>query len=501
MTQMTTFGADTASQVPDRPAAGSPPSREALIQWLRHAHLETVMDEAADLLAQGVPEDELWAVTALTACRYLNNQAHNLLGFVSHAMIGAEDARQLAASQPRRTRHLLLLQSLYQTVMDLRDICFGPYELLPFWPHLDGSVEETAKLLRADVRFGEYCRADHRFVGLAQHLPQAELIDLMLDIGLEGVTTDDHTIISPVLSLGMMELTGWDAGFDMLRWAIRYSSSFPLNRTPYDRAVGLLEHYGLAQGTAAADLQPHLVHPLRQALYAATPHDRPELIAQAMADRGYSPTTAIAAAAHAACDMDLRVDPVPHADFDAISREVAPIHLGNALRLLREGLPYMGPRTQALAAIQAGSLLERGPSVLNADFAFVPFEAARAYPYAEDVTHWSSQAPQQLLASLHDALHAHDCRHITALVRAYADGQGDCQPLIALLTEVAATDNGTLMHNIKHLNSMVIEFNFDTHPDRWNFLMQAAKFVGWYAGLTTQAHTRADAALTTYLPN
>jgi EAL domain-containing protein (putative c-di-GMP-specific phosphodiesterase class I) len=476
--------------VPTSFGAGRPLPSQAqvapLIRWLRHARLATVMDEAAEQLAQGIPEDALWAASALTACRYVNNQAHNLLGFVSHAMIGAEDARQLAASQPRRTRHLLLLQSIYQTVMDLHDICFAPYELLSFWPHLDGSVEETAKLLRTDVRFGEYCRADHRFVGLAGALPHAALIDLLLDIGLEGITTDDHTLISPVLALGMLSLTGWEAGFDLLRWAIRYSSSFPLNRSPYARAVALLEHYGLQQGAPHTEFQPALVQPLRQALFA-------------LADRSYSPATAVAAAAHAACDMYLRVDPVPHADFDAISREVAPIHIGNALRLLREGLPYMAPRTQALAAIQAGSLLERGPSVLNAEFAFVPFVAARAYPYAEDVAHWAGQGPARLLASLHDALHAHDCRHVTALVQAYAEEQGDCQPLIALLTEVAATDNGTLMHNLKHLNSMVIEFNFDTHPDRWNFLIQAAKFVGWYAGLTTTAHRRADAALQAHL--
>ncbi|HMN26720.1 MAG TPA: hypothetical protein PKE45_01100, partial [Caldilineaceae bacterium] len=103
--------------------------------------------------------------------------------------------------------------------------------------------------------------------------------------------------------------------------------------------------------------------------------------------------------------------------------------------------------------------------------------------------------PARLLPSLHDALHAHDCRHITALVQAYAQIDGPCEPLIALLTEVAATDNGTLLHNVKHLNSMVLEFRSSNGPDRWNFLLQAAKFIGWYAGLTTTAYTRADAAL------
>jgi hypothetical protein len=51
------------------------------------------------------------------------------------------------------------------------------------------------------------------------------------------------------------------------------------------------------------------------------------------------------------------------------------------------------------------------------------------------------------------------------------------------------------MHNIKHLNSMVLEFWRHEHPDRWNFLLQAAKFIGWYAGLTTTAHSRIATAL------
>jgi hypothetical protein len=473
----------------------NPQAVAALIDWLRHASLDSVMDEAAQHLARGVPEDDLWAACVLTACRYLNNQAHNLLGFVSHALIGAEDARRLAATQPPRTRRLLLFQSLYQTVMDLHDIHFAPYELLPFWPHRDGSVAETVSRLRTDVHLGEYCRADHRFVGLAEVMSRAELVDLVLDIGLEGITTDDHTLISPVLMLGLIDLVGWDAGLEMLRWSIRYSSSFPINRASYERAVELRGRYGLAAGPSYYALQPELVQPLRAQLYHAPPCERPERIAQALAEQSASPATAIAAAAQATCDMYLRIDPVPHADFDAISREVAPIHVGNALRLLRAGLNYMAPATQTLAAIQAGSLLERGPSVLNAEFCFVSFEPACPYPYAEDVARWAGHAPDQLLASLQDALHAHDCRQVTALVRAYANSGASCEPLIAQLTAVAATDNGTLLHNVKHLNSMVIEFYACDHPDRWDFLIQAAKFMSWYAGLTTEGYHCAEAAL------
>ncbi len=73
---------------------------------------------------------------------------------------------------------------------------------------------------------------------------------------------------------------------------------------------------------------------LRQRFFDAEPAARPLLAAQALAHEGCSPATIVAAAAQAACDMYLMVEPVPHSAFDAISREVAPIHMGNCLRTL-----------------------------------------------------------------------------------------------------------------------------------------------------------------------
>lgn len=473
---------------------------DGLMQWLRRTTPDRVMDEAARLLADGVAENDLWAAAVLTASRYVNNQAHNLMGFVSHAMVGCEDARRLAQGQPPRTRYLLIMQTLHQTVADLHDPSFGPAELLPFWPIHEATVGESVRWLRMDVRMGEYCRADHRIVGLNERLTPLQIADLVLEIGLEGMVTDDHTLISPTLSLGMIEeLIGWERGFEFMRWAVRYSSSFPINFAPYDRAVGLLRHYGLEEGAPVTDFQPERIGELRARFLAAAPHDRPGLAAQLLAQEGCSPATVIAAAAHALCDMFLQIDPVPHSDFDAISREVAPIHVGNCLRMAASALRYMSPRTQALTALQAGSMAERGPAVINADFRFVPFVPARAYPYAEDVAALAHLDAPGLLAHLRDVMPSHDCRAVTATVQAYADRGGDAEAMIALLTELACTDHGTLLHNFKHLNSMVIEFRQSQQPDRWKFLIQAAKFMAWYYGLTTRAYEQADAALREYL--
>jgi hypothetical protein len=164
----------------------------------------------------------------------------------------------------------------------------------------------------------------------------------------------------------------------------------------------------------------------------------------------------------------------------------------------------MSPRTQVLAALQAGSQLQRGPCVINAEFRFVPFCPAAAYPFAEDIAALERHGANDLLDYLREVVVYHDCRQVTAAVRAFANKGGEPEALIALLTELACTDHGTLMHNFKHLNSMVIEFRRAEsyrpgHPDHWSYLMQAAKFLTWYYGLTTDAYMRADVALEKHL--
>lgn len=464
---------------------------DAQIAWLSALKPATAVEEIAMVLNAGADIDELLAVGALTATRFLNNQARNLLGFVSHAMIGCEDARRLAANQPEATRQLLTLQALYQVVLDLHDPCFAPSTLVPFWPTRETTVAENVRQLRSDVRFGEYMRADHRLAALNQDLPRDELIDLLLEIGLEGMVSDDHTLITPVLCLGMIELVGWERGFDMLRWGLRYSASFPRDFAPYDRAVALRQTYQLEQGAPITELQPERIGSLRQTLLAAAPHERPELVARALADDRASPQTVLAAISLAACDMYLMTRPVPHDDYDAVSREVAPIHIGTTINTLRAGLTAMKPATQVLATIMGGSLLERGPSVLNTEFAFVPFEANSPYPFADDLERLRGLSPDELLTTLYTALNDRDPNTATAAVATYAAQNEPAAPVIAILTAVASTDNGTLLHNYKHLHSCVEEFYACHLPDRWNYLIAAARWISWYAGKWTEAYERA----------
>ena len=473
--------------------------RNELVEWLRHSHPDTVVEEIIEKLDQGVSIDALWAAGALAAAKYVSNQARNLLGFVSHAMIGCEDARQAAQGQSHDIQRLLLIQALSQVVIDLHDPCFAPYELFDVWGISESSVEESISQLRSDVKYGEWLRADHRLVGLERMIPQADLVDVILDIGLEGIVTDDHTLITPSLSLDMMELTGWREGFPMLRGTIRYSCTFPRNLGPYSQATELVTRYGLDNGPAEGTFDEGAAASLRESLLASRPKHRPEMVARALADEGLTAETVMSALSLAACDMYLQVDPVPHDDFDAVSREVAPIHIGTTLNVLRASLARMKPRTQSLAVVMGGCLLERGPSVLNEEFEFIPFEPSRPYPYAEDIESCLSGSADDLLLELDEALHAHDVRRSTALVAAYHQQGGEAELLISELVRVACTDNGTLMHNVKHLHACLEEFRMSSHPDKWNFLIAAAKWVSWYAGKDTKIFERAKGSVSPQL--
>jgi len=469
-----------------------------LMNWLSTTSPTSVVEEAVSRLSpdrDSALEEACWAAAALTAAHHINNQAHNFMGFVSHAMIGAVDARQLARSRPTHTRTLLLVQTLHQVVADMHDIYLSPFRLLPARPFHEASVPESIRCLRRDVRIGEYLAVDHRLTGLQHSLSQADFVDLVLDIGLEGIVTDDHTLISPSLTISIIdELIGWQRGFDLLRWAPRYSASFQVDVHPYERSLALRDEFDLRAGPRAVCFQPERVLPLSERLFAAPPAGRPRIVARALADDGCSPATVLAAAARAACTMYLMVEPVPHTDYDAISREVAPIHIGNSLRMLYDSLGYMHPPTQVMAALQAGSLLERGPSVIDREFRFVAFTPGRAFPFPEDVAALAGRSPAHLLDALDAALPAHDYRTATAAVCAYAALDAPPAALIDRLTAAACTDDGTLLHNFKHLNSMVVQFERSPLPDRWDFLAQAARFLAWYRGVSTSVHQRATAA-------
>jgi hypothetical protein len=470
-------------------------TRNELIEWLRHTTPEKVVDETVAHLDNGVDIDDLWAAGALTAAKHVSNQARNLLGFVSHAMIGCEDARQAALGQPEDIQRLLLIQALAQVVVDLHDPCFAPYELFDVWGIEEATLEEGIHQLRQDVKFGEWMRADHRIVGLERQMDRADLVDLLLDIGLEGIVTDDHTLITPALSLDMMELTGWDAGFPMLRGTMRYSCTFPRDLGPYQKATDLVDGRGIAEAIREGEVDQQAAASLRLELLSSNPASRPELVAEALTTRNMTAETVMSALSLAACDMYLQVDPVPHDDYDAVSREVAPVHIGTTLNILRANLPRMKPRTKALAVVMGGCLLERGPSVLNEEFEFVPFEPSRSYPYEDDTEALTGKTPEELLTILDRALHDHDVRVTTAAVDAYHRSGGDAETLITALVRVACTDDGTLMHNVKHLHSCLEEFRASSHPDRWNFLIAAAKWISWYAGKDTKTYDKARGSL------
>lgn len=470
-------------------------NRDDLVQWLRREKPETIVGNTIAALSTGVSIEDLWAAGALTAARYVSNQARNLLGFVSHAMVGCEDARQSAIGQPERIQRILLIQALAQVVTDLHDPCFAPYELFDVWGISEKTVEESIAQLRNDVRLGEWMRADHRLVGLTKIMSREQVIDLLLDIGLEGIVTDDHTLITPSLSLDMMELTGWEAGLPMLRGTLRYSCTFPRNLEPYQKATSLVEEFELSTKVSLGKKDQDAISSLRVELLELTPSERPRRIAHALANEGASADTVISALSLAACDMFLQIDPVPHDDFDAVSREVAPIHIGTTLNILRASLRHMSPRTQAIALVMGGCLLERGPSILNANFEFIPFTPSRSYPYEEDVTALRGHDGSMLLKVLKTALLEHDVRVSTASVAAYRDTGEPAEALIALLVEIACSDDGTLMHNVKHLHSCLEEFRESSHADRWNFLIGAAKWVSWYAGKNTKFYTQAIAGL------
>ena len=94
-------------------------------------------------------------------------------------------------------------------------------------------------------------------------------------------------------------------------------------------------------GHPAHEFQPERVAGLRAAFHAAAPDERPEIAARALARERCAPATVLAAVSLVAADCYLMTEPVPHDDFDAVSREVAPMHINTTTNVLREALGSM----------------------------------------------------------------------------------------------------------------------------------------------------------------
>jgi len=465
--------------------------------WLRCTTPETVLDETARRLGQGVPADELWAAGALTACRYLNNQAYDFSGHASRALPNCAEARRLGHRQSTRLHHLLLLLSLYQVTADLQNPCLGPYELLPTWPFPEETVAETMAQLRHDVRSGDYMCADHRFMALAERMPSAQLFDLLVDMGLEKTGEREHALTSLLAYLELIEVVGWQRGVDMLRWFVRYCGSCAVNMRPYNHAVELLAANNLEQGAPNDTLQRDLVEPVCAAFRAVEPNECAELAAQAMRGDRISPVTVLTALVRIVCEYVLTHDWIPRDGGAAADQTIIPFYLSDALRGVRAALPYMAPRTQALAAIHASNLLMQLPFSQGIDRQRSVRTAVIRAPIAADnaAPELQTYSAPALLDVIRTALYAHDDKRAMSAIRAYADADGPPVALIALLTEASLTHSPLFTCNVKHLHSMVWEFQRADSAERWKFLQLAAKRVAIYAGLNDELYRQADQAL------
>lgn len=457
------------------------------MRWLRTASPETVADETEQHLTKGVPEEALWTAGILTANRHLNNRLRDGSGQASQALIGTHVARGLAQGQEGSLRRKLLVQSLRQTVCDLHNPYFSPYELLPFWPHCEQDAEETTAALYHALRVGNAMGADHCFVGLSHQLSHTQLLDLLFTITFGSLSADAHAFHLLSTAIASSAWLPWPQQLEQLRWVVRCSSGAPRPTKAYQQALQLAATYHLAHGAPRTAVQPELIQPVCAALSTAA-DDGPELVAQAMSGDQIAPQTILAAAACVVCEQILRDrrHDAPPAPIDARpdATVAATMQLARTFTALRRMLPHMSPSNGTLAAILAGDLLKEFCGPLATHEYRVrrgPTASHRYRPYGRPAAR-ADNSPG-LLAQLQTALRERNSPMATEAVQNYADAHGAPELLIARLIDVAATT--APVHVRLHLDAMLWEFRHgrtqnhcpQTHRGGWPFLMQAAHFL------------------------
>lgn len=461
------------------PSQGGGAPNQRLLHWLRTTSPATVGDEAERHLAHGVDEKALWTTCVLAANVHLNNRLRDGSGQASRALIGAHIAYELAAGQPGHIRHQLLRQALQQTVCDLHNPYFSPYELLPFWPHHEEHVEETVALLHHTLEAGNAMGADHCFMGLAHKLPRAKLMDLLLTLALQSLAEDAQAFYLLSTAIFSNAYTTWPQRLTQLRWVVRYSSGAPRTTAAYQQAVKLAQTYRVEHGAPCTTLQPEFIEPVCAALSIAA-NDGPELVAQAMSGDQIAPQTILAAAVRVAGQHVLsHAADTPHGRWEEALATA--IDTSILLSTLHRMLPHMSPSNGAIAAIFAGDLLRQlmGEQRISPRGRAREHRASHRYrPYGCPPQHRAD--PGYLLAQVRSALSQQDHCIAAAATQAYIDAGGRPKPLIALLIEVASA--APRPQSGLHLEAMLWEF-YNSGPQNTRkgeygkedgFLVQAA---------------------------
>jgi hypothetical protein len=457
-----------------------PDTIEPLVQFVEDTSPKDIVEKTVEKLRSGISTQQMCTASGLAALRsseipFAPNGQWGHHGGHLHPISGLHAVKEIASRLPGEHGFLPIVQNVALSNKHIHHPSMGPYLLPEFEPFDAGGVEETKQAFFTAVRRGSVNDADHHFLWLAQNLPPAQALDVILTVAIPKNLMDDHKFIYPIYTWRFLQWVDWESFRVLTRGPVRYISQ-PPSAKPVVAVVELIEKYQLLdtplRETTGADETEAIIR-FRDEMND-TLESLPETTARALAD-GLSLEGTAEALSLAASELFLRLD----------TQNPMDVHMHTGANVRRHLMRVKAVSTEN--KVSALLLWNSGPEVKNA--------AHRLSTDAQPASAIPEQSRQELLATIREAISANDVEGATARVEKYGQLEYDPQPLITTLGQIACQDNITEMHALKHHQACVEEFTTTREPFRFRHLVSAAKAAAISYGKAQDIYQQAKGVL------
>jgi hypothetical protein len=196
---------------------------EGLVRLFEDTDPEDLASEITRRLKGKTVEDDLYLAAARAAARSIRHDG-NGSGRVPRGLTSIRAHRELGSRLPPDLRPYPLVAVARRIHAEIRDPAFGPFRLLAFQPHAEGSREEIRDAYLEAMLTGEIDLADHIFAWLYQNATPEEIADLLWTAGLEGAGLSSAKLTGALDVFLLVQALGWPTGEVLLRGLVRHQA-------------------------------------------------------------------------------------------------------------------------------------------------------------------------------------------------------------------------------------------------------------------------------------
>jgi hypothetical protein len=442
---------------------------EPLVAFMQETPAERFLPAVVERIKGGADLRQLVAAAALANARTFGGQDYD--GY--HAFMALAPSYQMSLELPEAQRALPVLKVLYRNTNHIQEMGGASIEVMhPVEGAPASAFSGGAETLRDATRRREVARGERVLAALASGSLEEAYNDLQYIV---QDNANVHRVVLAWRSWALLDLTGKEHAFTMLRQSVRFCCSEEAGiRKRGDDPLRTLLPRLLEKASSGRksdrENQPDdaWVEQLSQLIYASPRDKAAEAVALALAD-GISAETIGEAISLASNQLVLHDPGRGRADTAAkpkgsVHGASVGVHASDSANAWRN-IARVSNRRNTLASMIVGAYHTAGQSGgLNRD----------PYPFAEHRDKIRNVAEDALLPEAESAVRASDQPRACALVHRYGELGRPARPVFDMLLRYAISEDGAL-HAEKYYRTVTEEFAATRPAFRWRQLAALAR--------------------------